>query len=142
MGITPDYASIIAQNTETGEKTEITNTAGKHILGYTIYDTTVYWMDMDSLYWKDISSGSEGTQPMNLREAIGDNTLMHNNAEEGWGIVEADLKTESCARNSLTAAEDGKLYGVFWSYSTHDKTVELNSCNYMILKFEPAKETE
>lgn len=141
VGITPDYANIITQNTKTGEKTEIANTAGQNILGYTMYDTTVYWMDMDNLYWRDILSGKTGTQPMNLREAIGDNTLMHNNTDEGWWIVHDTLKTESCARNNLTVSEDGKLYGVFWSYSTLDKTVEINSCSYMVLKFEPTKDS-
>ncbi len=140
VGITPDYKKIVVQDIKSGKKKKVKNTAGKHILTYAMGGTTVYWMDMDNLYWKDVSSGKTGTQPMNLREAIGDNTLMHNNTDEGWEEVEESIRTESCARNDLTVSENGNLYGVFWSNAKGVDEIEVCFCNYMVLKFKIAKE--
>ncbi len=140
VGMTPDYKKIVVQNIKTGKKKKIRNTAEKHILTYTMGGTTVYWMDMENLYWKDILSGKTGTQPMNLREAIGDNTLMHNNVEEGWEWVEESIQTESCVRNDVVVSENGNLYGVFWSYMKGVEEIEVCFCDYMVLRFRMAQE--
>lgn len=140
VGITSDYKKIVVQNIKSGKKKKIKNTAGKHILTYTMGGTTVYWMDMDMLYWKDVSSGKTGTQPMNLREAIGNNTLMHNNSDEGWEEVEETIRTESCVRNDVVVSENGNLYGVFWSYAKDVDEIEVCFCDYMVLRFRMAQE--